>query len=141
MLGLMYHNIKMSEFVIVSIILLGIAATDAAGDAFRIHQWQIAHHIMELLPYIAFLVVWRLFDFSWLYVPMYITGRIWIFDPLLNLIAGYRLSYSGKSSLYGRILSWFQGKVKEPGNLVWIIRGLALLFWIAWIFSNANHMF
>ena len=131
----------MSEFLIVSIILLGISAIDAAGDAFRIHKWQIAHHIMELVPYVAFLVIWRLFEFSWLYVPMYIAGRIWIFDPLMNLIAGYQLTYSGKSSLYGRILSWFQSKVKEPGMLIWVIRAIALIFWVAWLLSDANHMF
>jgi hypothetical protein len=131
----------MSEFLIVSIILLGIIAIDAAGDAFRIHQWQIAHHSMEAVTVGAWISIWALFEFSYLYIIMYITCRIWLFDPLLNLIAGYRLTYSGKSSLYGRLLSWFQSKVKEPGHLIWAIRAIALIWWVAWLLSDANHMF
>ena len=126
----------MSEFAIVSIILFGIMIIDAAGDAFRIHQWQTVHHIMESVDVAAWIVVWALFDFSPLYIVMYITGRIALFDPIFNLIAGYKLTYSGKSSLYGRLLSWFQTKVKEPGALVWVIRGLALIFWIAWFLTK-----
>jgi hypothetical protein len=131
----------MSEFVIVSIILLGIMAIDAAGDAFRIHQWQIVHHIMEAVGVGAWIVVWASFGFSWVYIPMYITGRIAFFDPLLNLIAGYRLTYAGKSSLYGRILSWFMNKVKEPKMLIWVLRAIALIWWVAWIFTKAGGRF
>jgi len=65
---------------------------------------------------------------------MYPTGRIWLFDPLLNVIAGYKLTYAGKSSLYGRLLSWFMNKVKNPGVLIWWIRIMFLVFWIAWAF-------
>lgn len=131
----------MSEFIIVSIILLVVMAVDAAGDAFRVHQWQNVHHLMEAVGVAAWISVWALFDFHWVYIVMYITGRIWLFDPLLNLIAGYKLTYSGKSSIYGRLLSWFQLKVKEPGMLVWVIRGIALLWWVVWLFTDANNMF
>jgi hypothetical protein len=35
----------MGVFVAVSLILLGIVVIDAAGDAFRVHQWQTVHRI------------------------------------------------------------------------------------------------
>ena len=129
----------MNEFVIVTLILLGIAATDATGDAFRIHQWQIAHHILELLStVVAWVILWKFFEFQWVYLTMYITGRIWLFDPLLNWIAGYKLTYAGKSSIYGRLLSWFMIKVKNPGALIWVLRALAFIWWIAWILTRAD---
>ena len=129
----------MNEFAIVTLILLGIAAMDAAGDAFRIHQWQIPHHIMELFStVIAWVILWKFFEFQWQYIFMYITGRIWLFDPLLNWIAGYKLTYAGKSSIYGRILSWFMNWVKNPGILIWVIRAMALIGWIAWILTSAG---
>lgn len=131
----------MNEFIIVSIILLGIMIIDAAGDAFRVHQWQIIHHLMEVLGVAAWIAVWALFDFHWAYIPMYITGRIWGFDPLFNLIAGYKLTYAGKSSLYGRVLSWFMIKVKNPGVLIWVLRGISLIWWVAWILTKADGLF
>ena len=126
----------MNEFAIVSLILLALVVIDATGDAFRVHQWQIIHHSMEVLGIVVIFVLWALFEFSLLYIPMYITGRIWVFDPLFNLIAGYRLTYAGKSSIYGRVLSWFMNKVKEPGQLIWVLRGMALMFWLGWIFTR-----
>jgi hypothetical protein len=128
----------MSEFVIVSLILFGVMAMDAAGDAFRIHQWQIVHHIMEAVGVAVWIALWKYFEFNNVYILMYITGRIWAFDPLLNLIAGYRLSYAGKSSLYGRLLSWFMIKVKNPGVIIWVVRALAIIWWIAWLVTRAD---
>ena len=128
----------MNEFVIVSLILFGVMAIDAAGDAFRIHQWQLVHHIMEVVGIAVWIVLWKFFEFHWEYLVMYITGRIWAFDPLLNLIAGYRLTYAGKSSLYGRLLSWFMDAVKNPGILIWVIRALALIWWVAWLLTRAD---
>ena len=128
----------MNEFLIVSLILFGVVVVDAAGDAFRIHQWQLAHHIMEVVGIAVWIVLWKYFDFHWEYLIMYITGRIWVFDPLLNLIAGYRLTYAGKSSLYGRLLSWLMIKAKNPGAIIWVIRGLALVWWIAWLLTKAD---
>ena len=121
----------MNEFAIVGLVLLGIMAIDAAGDAFRVHQWQVVHHLMEVVGVAAWVAVWALFAFSPLYIVMYIMGRIALFDPLFNLIAGYRLTYAGKSSVYGRLLSWFMNLVKEPKHLIWVLRGIALLFWLA----------
>jgi hypothetical protein len=128
----------MSEFMIVSLVLLGVMLIDAAGDAFRIHQWQNLHHAMEVVGVGAWIAIWALFEFSPIYIVMYITGRIAIFDPVLNLIAGYKLTYAGKSSVYGRLLSWFMSKVKNPGILIWIIRALALIWWVAWFVSRAD---
>lgn len=128
----------MNEFVIVTLILLALAAIDAAGDAFRIHQWQIIHHSMEVLGIAVWIALWKYFDFNNIYIAMYITGRIWLFDPLLNIIAGYKLTYAGKSSIYGRVLSWFMIKVKNPGIIVWVLRALALIWWVAWILTKAD---
>lgn len=128
----------MSEFAIVALVLLGVAAIDAAGDAFRIHQWQIVHHSMEVLGVAVWIAVWALFEFRPVYITMYITGRIWLFDPLLNVIAGYKLSYAGKSSIYGRVMSWFMIKVKNPGIIVWVVRAMALIWWVAWILTRAD---
>ena len=129
----------MSEFIIVSLILLGLAAIDSSGDAFRIHQWQLVHHLMEVLGIGVWIALWASFEFHWVYLTMYITGRIWLFDPLLNLIAGYKLTYSGKSSIYGRVLSWIMIKTGERGHLIWVLRAMALIWWVAWIFTNADH--
>ena len=129
----------MNEFQIVSLVLLGIMAIDAAGDAFRVHQWQVVHHLMEVVGIAVWVTVWALFEFSPLYLVMYITGRIALFDPLFNLIAGYKLTYSGKSSVYGRLLSWFQSKVKEPGHLIWVLRAMAAIFWIAWFITKSYN--
>ena len=131
----------MSEFQIVSLVLLGVMLLDAAGDAFRIHQWQNLHHGMEVLGVGAWIAIWALFDFSPIYIVMYVTGRIAIFDPILNLIAGYKLTYAGKSSVYGRLLSWFMSKVKNPGILIWVLRALALIWWVAWFVSKADGRF
>jgi len=129
----------MNEFLIVSLILLGVMAVDAAGDAFRIHQWQVLHHGMEVLGIAVWIAIWALFEFQPAYIAMYITGRIFAFDPLLNLIAGYKLTYAGKSSVYGRLLSWLMNKFKEPGHLVWVIRAMALVWWIAWLLTNGGY--
>jgi len=131
----------MSEFQIVSLVLLGVMLLDAAGDAFRIHQWQNLHHGMEVLGVGAWIAIWALFDFSPIYIVMYVTGRIAIFDPILNLIAGYKLTYAGKSSVYGRLLSWFMSKIKNPGILIWVLRALSFIWWIAWFVSKADGRF
>ena len=128
----------MSEFMIVSLILLGVVAIDSSGDAFRIHQWQLVHHLMEVLGIATWIALWALFEFHWVYPTMYITARVWLFDPLLNLIAGYKLTYAGKSSLYGRLLSWLMIKTGEKGHLIWVIRVLALIWWIAWFVTKAD---
>jgi hypothetical protein len=126
----------MSEFIIVSLILLGIVALDSAGDAFRANSRQNVHHLMETLGVGAWIAIWALFEFKPIYVGMYVTGRIWLFDPLFNIISVNELTYIGTSSVYGRILTWFTSIVREPGHLTWVIRAIALMFWLGWLLSR-----
>ena len=126
----------MNEFTIVSLILLGVMLMDAAGDAFRVHQWQLLHHSMEVLGIATWIALWALFEFRYEYILMYITGRVVFFDPVFNLIAGYKLTYAGKSSVYGRLLSWFMTKVKEPGMLIWVLRAMVLVHWVVWFLTK-----
>jgi len=126
----------MNEFIVISLILLGVSLIDAAGDAFRVRKWQVVHHSMEVLGIAVWFLIWGLFEFRYEYIIMYITGRIFCFDIVFNLIARNKWSYVGTSSLYGRILGWFTGIMKEPGHLVWVIRVIALVWWIAWIIVN-----
>lgn len=128
----------MNEFVIVSLILLATSAIDSAGDAFRARRWQIVHHSMEVLGVAVWFLIWALFEFNYIYITMYITGRLAIFDILFNLIARNKWNYIGTSSLYGRILGWFTKKMKEQGYLIWVLRILALIWWVAWFVSKAD---
>lgn len=128
----------MSEFQIVTLILLAVCGIDAAGDAFRARKWQVIHHSMEVLGITAWFTIWALFEFQAIYLVMYITGRIFIFDVLFNLIARNKWTYVGTSSLYGRILKWFANWVKEPGFLVWVLRVMALAWWGAWFLTDGG---
>ena len=129
----------MSEFKIISLILLGIVLIDATGDGFRTRRWQILHHILEVLGiamWISLLLV--NIEFQPIHVIMYITGRIALFDPVYNLSSGNSLSYIGKSSLYDRLLRKFAAWVSEPGMLIWVLRGWALIWWVAWFITNGG---
>jgi hypothetical protein len=106
------------------------------GDAFRAKGWQIVSHSLEIVQITVWIAIWGLFEFRPIYIVMYIIGRIWLFDPLYNLTSECKLTYSGKSSLYGRILIWFSEKMKEPGHLIWVIRGLAFFTWIGLIIKE-----
>ena len=128
----------MSEFVIVSLILLAVSLIDAAGDAFRARKWQVIHHSMEVLGVATWFLIWALFDFNWIYPTMYVTGRLALFDVVFNLIARNKLNYIGTSSLYARILGWFTKKINEQGHLIWALRVLALIWWIAWLLTKAD---
>lgn len=131
----------MSEFVIVSLILLGVSLIDAAGDAFRARRWQVIHHSMEVLGVATWFLIWALFEFNWLYITMYITGRIALFDLVFNLIARNKLNYIGTSSFYARILGWFTDKVEKRGHLIWVLRVMMLIWWVAWIVTRADGQF
>jgi len=126
----------MNEFQTTSLVLLGVALIDATGDAFRVHRWQIVHHLMEVLGIATFFLIWALFEFRWEYIPVYITGRIVVFDPVFNLIAGNPINYVGESSFYGRIMTWVAKLTKEPGHLIWVIRAMALTFWLTWLLTK-----
>jgi len=131
----------MSEFIIVSLILLGIIIFDAVGDGLRWNGKQVAHHVVEILREAAWLSMVAYFMDNYFIITMYITARIAFFDPVINLIAGKPLGYAGNSSLYDRLLRWFSGKVKEPGHLIWVVRALAAIWFIAWIITNADGRF
>jgi len=72
---------------------------------------------------------------------MYFTLRIAIFGVLFNIIADNKWSYVGKSSLYGRLLTWFSSlpDIREPGFLIWVLRVMALTWWIAWFITNGGR--
>jgi len=128
----------MSEFVIASLVLLAVSMIDSAGDAFRVRRWQIIHHSMEVLGVAVWFLISALFEFNYIYITMYITGRLAIFDLMFNLIARNKWNYIGTSSLYGRILGWFTEKTNEQGHLIWVLRALSLIWWIAWLLSKAD---
>jgi len=131
----------MSAFVIVSIILLGIVLLDAVGDGLRWRGKQVAHHVVEILREAIWLSMVAYFMDNWTIITMYVTARIAFFDPIINLVAGKPIGYAGNSSIYDRVLRWFGSTVKEPGSLIWVIRAMALIWFIAWIITNADGRF
>ena len=128
----------MSEFTIVSLILLAVSLIDSAGDAFRARKWQVIHHSMEVLGVVTWFLIWALFEFNWIYPTMYVTGRLAFFDLVFNLIARNKWNYIGTSSLYGRILGWFTKKINEQGHLIWVLKAMAFIWWVAWILTRAD---
>ena len=125
-----------NEFLIVSLILLYLVAMDALGDGLRWIGKLVAHHTVEITRELIWLSLVAYFMDNYMIIPMYILARIAFFDPIINLVAGKGLGYVGSSSLYDRLLKWFSGKVKEPGHLIWVIRVLALLVWVAYIIKT-----
>lgn len=129
----------MKEQMIISLLLLLLVVLDAAGDAFRLKGKQVLHHSLESLQVALWVAVWALFEFQPYYIAMYILGRFVMFDLVFNLIAGNKLLYVGKSSLYGRFFSWFIPRVKEPGQLLPWLKILALGWWVAWFLTNGGQ--
>jgi len=126
----------MNEFQIISLVLLAIVLLDAIGDGLRWNGKQVAHHAVEIIREGIWLSMVAIFMDNWLIVPMYIVARIIFFDPIINLVAGKGLGYVGSSSIYDRILKWFSFKVKESGQLIWVLRAMALIFWITWLITK-----
>ena len=132
--------------------LLGIMLLDAVGDAFRFRKWQIWHHIVEALREVLWFVVIAVYAYNApiylvtglieafkdvaLYGFMYFLGRIAFFDPTFNLVGGLPLKHIGNSSLYDRFLRRFTLWVKEPGFLIWVLRVMALIWWVAWFATS-----
>jgi hypothetical protein len=136
----------MSDYKIFSLIFLVLILWDAIGDGLRAKGKQIPHHILETVSVALWLFITVIIARGWLVwddtqIIMYITLRIAIFDVIFNIIKGNKWSYVGKSSIYGIVLSWFTNleKVKEPGFLIWVIRVLALIWWIAWFVTNGGR--
>ncbi len=128
----------MSEFAIVSIILLGIVLLDAIGDGLRWISKQVAHHVVEITREAIWLSMVAYFMGEWMIVPMYVLARIVFFDPIINLVAGQKIGYNGNSSLYGRALGWLNRTGREQGHLIWVLRAMALLWWVVWLLSKAD---
>lgn len=116
--------------IIITLILLLQVALDASGDAFRAKGWQFVHHIMETFQIVGWIVVWALFGFNSLFIPIYILGRIWLFDLLFNIWKGNHLLYLGENDLYGKAIRWFAGKVKQNYmHFSFILKLIALVAW------------
>ena len=126
----------MSIFAIISLILLGIVLLDALGDGLRWIGKQVAHHAVEILKEAVWLSMLVYFTGEPNLIVMYLTARIALFDPIINLVAGQGLGYVGSSSLYDKALKWFSNKVKEPKMLIWVLRVMALIWFIAWTLTK-----
>jgi hypothetical protein len=120
--------------MLVSLILLGLVVLDAVGDAFRLRGWQIPHHAMEVVHVAGWIVVWGLFGFKTMYIPLYILGRIVLFDVVFNLTAGLPIGHIGKNSIYDIVVTklggWFE---QNPANFAFIFRFIALAAWVGCI--------
>lgn len=127
----------MNEILIVSLFLLATVLMDAIGDALRFNKELIAHHVFECIHIALWFVIWYAFGFEWVYIAMYVLGRIIAFDIVFNLAAGLPLFYIGNNSLYDIILTRFGGWVKQhPGHFVFIFRFMALVAWVGLIIKN-----
>jgi len=126
----------MSEFVIISLILLAIVLLDALGDGLRWIGKQMIHHAIEALREAIWLAMVVYFTGNYVIIPMYITARIALFDPIINMVAGQGLGYIGSNSIYDRTLKLFMSWVKEPKMLIWVIRVLALISFVTLIFTR-----
>ena len=128
----------MNEFKILSLILLCLIILDATGDGLRWNGKQILHHSVEIVREGIWLSLLVYFTGEYLIIPMYILARVALFDPIINLVAGKGINHVGSNSIYDIVLKWFTGKVKEPGHLIWVIRAIALIWWIVWFVINGG---
>ena len=128
----------MNEFQILSLVLLSIVLLDALGDGLRWIGKQMIHHAIEALREAIWLAMVVYFTGNYTLIPIYITARVALFDPLINLIAGKTLNYVGSNSIYDRALKWFSNLkfIREQGFLIWVIRALALVAFIALILTR-----
>lgn len=126
----------MNLFTIVSLILLGLVLLDAIGDGFRWIGKQVAHHIVEAIRELIWVSLVAYFMGNYWVILMYFVARIIFFDPIINLVAGKGLDYTGSSSIYDRALKWFTKLpfIKEPGILIWWLRAMFFVFWVVWAF-------
>jgi len=140
----------METFMIVLLILLLQVILDAVGDGFRARGWQKIHHFMETIQIAIWLgiayAIWREWlDFQLYYVWMYVLGRIWLFDFVINPILKEKLLYISKSSFDGVIYYWISRDGNPNKERRWPVTNTALIFkflafvwWVAWFFSNRD---
>ncbi len=121
----------MKEQLIVSLFLLALVLVDAIGDAFRLRHWNIPHHLMEVFHIMGWVMIWALFGFLPVYIPLYILGRIVLFDIAFNLVGGLPIGHVGTNSIYDIIVTKIGGWVKQhPGHFAFIFRVMALTAWV-----------
>jgi len=128
------------EFLIVNLILLLAVLLDATGDAFRTRGKQVIHHMMEVAQIGTWVALWALFDFHWLYILLYTFARFVFFNLTYNLIAGNKWYYTGKSNLFDKAENWI-AKSQGAQFVAVIPRIIILVWWLAWILTNANGKF
>ena len=138
----------MEQHIIVILLLLIPVVLDALGDAFRIRKWQNLHHLMEsareafwiaLVVGVSPLLGW--FEVEWYYIAMYILGRIWLFDLVLNLVADFDFFYVSDSSTDGRILIWLSSDKVFNVPVIYptfIVKLMALVWWVAWLITDGG---
>lgn len=136
--------IHLNEHIVILILLLQVIL-DAVGDGFRVRGWQKLHHSAEAIQigiWLALLVSTgiQVIDFQWYLVIMYILGRIWLFDPVNNLVSSRKIGYVGKSSIDGVIYHFISDKIFHNGveHTSFIIKFMALVAWIAGLLGMFN---
>ena len=136
--------------MIMILILLGQVILDAVGDGFRVRGWQRLHHSLESLQIAIWLAIlpaihFGWLDFQWYYIWMYVLGRIWLFDLVINPIMGMKLLYVGKSSWDGAIYYLISGEGNPNRKRQWPVKNFSFIFkfmafvwWIGWFISNKD---
>ena len=129
----------MSKIKWTSLALLFLVILDASGDAFRGNGWQLVHHFMESIQISIWILVWILFRFNPVFIVMYILGRVWLFDPVLNLWVGNptHLLYMGENDIFGKSVRWFADLVKQNYlHFSFMLKFIALIWWVTWFWTN-----
>jgi len=127
----------MNKIKYTSLALLLLVILDATGDAFRIQGWQFLHHAIETLQIAGWVAVWSLFEFNLVFIVMYITGRLFLFDLTLNVIAGNPLLYMGENDAVGWLVRGFANLVKQNYmHFSLVLKFLAGVWWMSYFFTN-----
>lgn len=140
----------MEQHTIFILILLLQCILDALGDGFRARGWQRIHHFDEslqlsiwlgLIAAVSPLLGWL--EFEWYYLLMYLFGRIWLFDLVINLVRKKNLFYVGQSSIDGVIYHFIAGTYRKkhrfPVELVsFIVKFMALIGWVAMLLTDGG---
>ena len=142
----------MEAHMIFILVLLFQVVLDAVGDGFRVRGWQKPHHTMESVQIAVWLflgaaIAKEWVDFQWYYMWMYVLGRIWLFDLVMNPIMLQKLFYISKSSFDGAFYYWVMGDGNPNRKIQWpvtpfaiVIKALALIWWVSWFLTDADKI-